>query len=172
MQDKQIIFIRHGEKKKGIHLSQKGIIRSIELVPFFMNRYNTNINIPDIIIAMRQNLNNSNRAFETIKPLADTLNIYIIHEFYKKDIQGLNDFIMNNLDKNILVCWEHKKIIDIVEKISNIKKLFWKKNQYTPIWILNNSQKTFKIFNQFKISKNNKVDYTQFKTEPIKEIFY
>lgn len=166
------MFIRHGEKKKGIHLSHKGVIRSQELVYFFTNQYNININIPDIIISMKQHLNNSNRAFETVKPLADALGINIIHEFYKKDIKGLHHFIQNNLNKNILVCWEHKKIIDIVEKITNIKSLFWGKKQYTPIWIINNSEKIFKIFNQFKITKDNQIDYTKFQINPTKTIIF
>lgn len=164
--NKQVIFIRHGEKKKGIHLSDKGIIRSNELVNFFVNKKNPNINIPDIIIAMRQHKNSSNRAIETVKPLSIELNINIIHNFYKNDIIKLYSFINDNLDKNILVCWEHKKIIDIVKVLTynRLFNLFWKRKDYISIWIIANN--TFNIFNQFKITKKC-IDYSNFKTEPI-----
>jgi len=125
----EIIFIRHGEKKKSKNddgnLSKTGEIHAKCWVDFFrdQNRPIT-IGLPNSLYAMKMGnkKDSSNRPYETILPLAQFLNLKINNNFSRDDYTSvIHDILNNNAGKNVLVCWEHKTIVDLVNEI--IKQL-------------------------------------------------
>jgi hypothetical protein len=125
---KQIIFIRHAEKPSGSksdpdngQLSDLGVAHSSCWVKFFQNiPSQVNVNKPDIIYAMKQHKpTSSNRPYNTILPLSKYLNIPINNSIERDDTKGIANAILSNSDKTVLVCWEHKAIPDIANKLFN-----------------------------------------------------
>lgn len=116
-----VTFIRHGEKdpKENVHLNRMGYARANEYVHYFKDHGF------DCIIAMKQHKeDSSNRCYETIKPLADSLNLEVIKEFgydqMKKNVDFLRDLKDSKKYKHILVCWEHTEIGEIIKKLTRI----------------------------------------------------
>jgi broad specificity phosphatase PhoE len=178
--DKQIIFIRHGEKTKDdpINLSNSGKLRANELVSYFQN--SSIVNKPDIIIAMKQNhIDSSNRPYETIKPLSDAYNITLINPYNRDQVDELVTMIISLDNKNVLICWEHSVIAEITEKLIKKKfnykhlKLTWSDspesgieddNDYSSMWIIQNNM--FEVYKQFDIYSNFMISYSNVKNDP------
>ena len=168
---KQIIFIRHGEKTADdpVHLSNVGVLRSKEIVSFFVQKINPNIDIPDMIIAMKQHTSHSSdRPRETVIPLANSLGINVLTPYTRDEIDDLVDFIFKHKDqKNILICWEHSVIADIMKLLlTRIYKhmkhmhLNWNSNpesssddgeDYSSIWVIDGDY--FHVYKQFDHEK-------------------
>ena len=65
----------------------------------------------------------SNRPYQTILPLATYANLSINNNYLRDDyIETVTDILNNNAGKNVLVCWEHKVIVDLVNEI--IKQVY------------------------------------------------
>jgi len=126
-----ITFIRHGEKpKSGIHLNKDGYLRS-KFLPTILEK----IPKPDIIIAMSQhNKHTSNRPYETVKDLAEYLNLEIISDFTRYQVSKLINFIEKHPDKNILICWEHNVLSEIMYRITNVD-VKWHSYDYDSIYV-------------------------------------
>lgn len=130
---------------------------------------------------MKQNhKDSSNRPYQTLLPLSKELNIPIYNEIKRDSINDLIKFIFNKLENtennNILICWEHTVIADIIKEIlkrQGIKhiELLWGKNpeskkedddDYSSMWVLNFAVQcerdnfrieTLKVYNSFEIKK-------------------
>ena len=136
-----ITFIRHAEKNDNdpIHLSESGIIRANELVNFFIEK-KRDIPLPTKIIAMKQkNKKSSNRPYETIYPLAQKLNLEINTDLKKKEIKKIVDYIIENENENILVCWEHEYLVEIIKQLTRIH-LKWKSDDYSSVYVWDDKQ--------------------------------
>jgi len=111
----QLILIRHGEKgEEPVDLDPQGLQRAQCLVDYFTNPvgpYNT----PNHIYAMKQkHSDSSNRAVETVQPLADALDKKIHNDFEKgEEKKCVDDIIARYPGKTVLVCWEHDTLVDI-----------------------------------------------------------
>ncbi len=131
-----IVFIRHGEKPKdtdNIHLSKDGQYRAKNLTKLLKI-----IPIPNIIIAMKQETNNkSNRPYETVKYLASELGLPVWTEYTRDQTEKLIDFVNKNNNKNILICWEHNVLADIIQKITNVD-INWHSDDYDSLYIYQN----------------------------------
>lgn len=120
---KEIIFIRHGEKKSKNddgNLSKTGEIHSKCWVDFFRNNRPSTIGLPNSLYAMKMGnkKDSSNRPYETILPLSKALNLPINNNFSREEYSSvIHDILNNNAGKNVLVCWEHKTIVNLVNEI-------------------------------------------------------
>lgn len=132
----------------------------------------------------QRNKKSSNRPFQTILPLAKKLNIDIKLSYKRNAIKNLINYIKNNCDKNILICWQHESIPFIVEELIKLSNLKWglnpesnkDYNDYTPIWIIENKidkvlqlqKKIFSVYTEFEIIKKkseNIISYKNFTTD-------
>ena len=155
----QLIFIRHAEKnnKDLVNLSKQGVSRAKELTRFFINQINYKIEIPEVIVAMKQhNKHSSNRSFETISDLAETLSLNIVSDFKRDDTKDLIKFL-NNQTTTTLVVFEHKKLIEMVIKMTGLKHLTWDSDNYSDIIVLENN--SIYIYNSFEINSDNEIVY-------------
>jgi hypothetical protein len=189
MRPNQIIFIRHGEKvnKAGqiepIHLSENGIIRANELVNFFRNHRPSKINIPNIIVAMKQSKkgkDSSNRPVESVTPLADFYRLPVIANHIVSEVDE-EAYQINDIgeDKNVLVCWEHKYMVSIAQ-ILGAPVEYWGLEPsidddnggdcFDAIWVLTkdtNGDIDFDVFRQFSVAENGIISYNNVSEEPI-----
>lgn len=164
------IFIRHGEKTENdsINLSSAGYVRRNELPNFFINKYNK-LNIPERLIAMKQHtLYTSNRPYQTVSLLAYELKLKIENNYTQKEILETVSTIMDDINKDTLICWEHKEMVEMIEKLIyemyNYKiKLKWGKNpskneedsnDYTSIWVIDPINHTLNVYSQFDVIYN------------------
>ena len=128
----KIMFIRHGEKSKhdDVNLSATGFWRAYSYIHYFISNKNYT---PDIIYAFKQkDHSNSNRPLETILPLYafltkdDAKACKLNNEYYRDDVSELVKDIEKSVKDgyhNILVCWEHDVIPEIINKFGfkNVK---------------------------------------------------
>ena len=139
----QIILIRHSEKDHGIHLSEDGYKRSLKIENILLNKY---IHIPDILIAMKQhNKHTSVRPIETIEPIANKLGLTINSHFEKNELNKLMDFTIQNIDKNILICWEHSVLMTFLEKLTSVK-LEWLSDDYSTVIVVIPLKKSITLY--------------------------
>jgi len=127
-----IIFIRHGEKPKSHadpHLSKLGVERAKRLSQILQNPY---ISRPDEIIAMKPLGDHSNRPFETVEYLAKELGLEIMIKYTRDQIHKLVESL--DTDKNILICWEHTILSEIIQKISGVD-INWHEDDYDSVYI-------------------------------------
>lgn len=175
---KKIYFIRHGEKKSDpIHLSKTGLIRANELPKFLLDFLHLQI---DHIVAMKQvKKDKSNRPFETVWPIATKLNLTVIDYFERDSVKEVCHYLQMCPFENILVCWEHSVIPEIVSKYLETKaalaggkeihhkKLHWGLNplkdekdsddDYTALWEV--SDNSISVHREFEVCKNGEIDY-------------
>lgn len=173
MKAKQLIFIRHGEKVNNdnevedVHLSEEGYKRAEQLPDFFIKNRPDSINIPEVLIAMKQHKKHtSNRPYETIEPLAKTLDLPIINDYLASETKEIAYELMHNYkNKTVLVCWEHKNIVNILNEMDiNVKSWgftpFKDKHSdcYDVVWVVDhNSLSVYKEFENIKFN-----DYGRF----------
>ena len=166
----EIVFIRHGEKKNKHDigdLSKTGEIHAKCWLQFFQdqNRPST-IGLPNSLYAMKMGhkKDSSNRPYETILPLSQYLNIPINNKYLRDDHESvITDILKNNAGKNVLVCWEHKKIVDLVNEIikqvnlnnCNLRVKNWGENvvskidedsNYSTLWKITFEENDIKLY--------------------------
>ena len=185
------IFIRHGEKAKD-NLSDIGFVRRNNLKGFFdyINKKHLTKNVDDCVIKLpkriitskQENNEISDKPYQTVRVLANQLNINI--ESYKADtiVKSLKK---KDLETDTLICLDHEQLVSEVEKliykIYNIKiELHWGRNpqnkyhdnfDYTSVWVLNTESNELLVYNQFEVVYNQRydyynIDYLQIKEEP------
>lgn len=185
------IFIRHGEKAKD-NLSDIGFVRRNNLKGFFdyINKKYLTQNVDDCVIRLpkriitskQENNEISDKPYQTVRVLANQLNINI--ESYKADtiVKSLKK---KDLETDTLICLDHEQLVSEVEKliykIYNIKiELHWGRNpqnkyhdnfDYTSVWVLNTESNELLVYNQFDVVYNQRydyynIDYLQIKEEP------
>lgn len=114
----QVIIIRHAEKGTGNDLSPQGYQHAQELVSYFESNPDvTQYGTPIAIYAMSPSEDDpSNRAVETVTPLAGALGLTLQGQFSKMQIQQVASAVMSDAaysGKMVLICWEHKVIPDL-----------------------------------------------------------
>ena len=124
---KQIIICRHGEKPKDKNyfgLSQKGFARSAYLVDYFANPITVKgkpmYNKPDKIYCFNVH-NGINRSKQLMQPLIDSHNIphsYIYNNHEDGTTEMINELFADNGNANVLICWEHKIIPQMIQLIA------------------------------------------------------
>jgi hypothetical protein len=104
----QILLIRHAEKtgdKADAHLNARGYQRAAALIRLFPARFER----PRYIFASHASAH-SNRPFETVSPLAQTLKMKIDSRFRNEDYSGLAKHLLSTpvySGSTVLVCWHH-----------------------------------------------------------------
>jgi len=188
------IFIRHGEKARdNINLSDVGFVRRNNLKGFFdyINKKHLTKNVDECVIRLperiitskQENNESSDKPYQTVRVLANQLNINI--ESYKAGdiIKSLKN---KDLDIDTLICLDHEQLVSEVEKliykIYNIKLgLHWGINpqntyhdnlDYTSVWVLNTESNELVVYSQFDVVYNPRydyynIDYIKIKDEPI-----
>lgn len=145
----KIYMIRHGEKidDKHIGLSKIGKIRSKSISRKFSN---SKYNISKIYVQQYHDDGGRKRAYDTIKPLADNLNIKIDSSCERDPIKCIINKILNNYKKeNIFIVWEHDYLQKIAEKLiselniqgKDLKHKLSKSNKgYNFLWLIENNR--------------------------------
>lgn len=156
----QILIIRHAEKPaNGPDLDDQGYQRAKLLVNYFETtpavlKYGT----PVAIYAaepgdVSRDVDASNRPLETVTPLAQALGLKINDSFTHDQTQEVAQDILSNPaydGKMVLICWEHKKIIDIVQALG-VSPLpgKWPGTDFGTVYEINFSGDQFSSFSQF-----------------------
>ena len=151
----QIIFIRHGEKNDKNddgNLNKVGVIHADCWLDFFKDKNRpSNISAPNSFYAMKKadKKDSSNRPYQTILPLANSYNLPINNQYLRDDCNSVvTDILSKNAGKNVLVCWEHKVIVDLVNEI--IKQVYNDKCEF----------KTHSWGDKIQSTKDNPDDYS------------
>jgi hypothetical protein len=139
----QVIIIRHAEKPaKGNGLSLRGEERAAALVPYFRKSEElVQFKAPVAIYAQRASTPTaSRRAIETVKPLADCLELQVNDSYMRDDYKSMVDEIMNSKDyegRTVLICWEHKIIPKIAAQLgAKDAPTNWPDSEYDRTWII------------------------------------
>lgn len=117
--DARIYLIRHGEKIDDDHigLSNTGKQRAQCVKNVFAE---VDRRVDYIIVQDYKSNGKRIRPYNTVKPLADKLGLEVDHHCDKKDEDCVYDTIKKAAKdgkRTILVCWEHKHLTDIAEKL-------------------------------------------------------
>ncbi len=139
----QILFMRHGEKPlQGDELSEQGWQRARALPSLFLNRPEfQKYGAPVALYAMSpEKVKGSVRAIQTLKYVSQLFHLPLDTRFTRDQV----DELINNIksDKNfdgkmIVVCWEHKVLVQIAQKLGLSNKYDWKSEIYDRVWELN-----------------------------------
>lgn len=109
-----VYLIRHGEKPvSGSGLNPQGLERSQCLVNVFSAK--SHYNIGHIMAQEPQKSGKQQRPYDTVKPLALSLNMTIDTSCQRDDSACVANVVGNYTGPgNILICWEHKRLTDIM----------------------------------------------------------
>ncbi|KAL1894314.1 hypothetical protein Cpir12675_003696 [Ceratocystis pirilliformis] len=112
-----VYLIRHGEKpKEGNGLSAKGMQRAECLKNLFGK--DSNYNIGHIMAQKPKKNGKRKRPYDTVKPLADHLDIEVDTSCPRGNMKCVKKAIKHYKGKgNILICWEHKRLTKIVKTL-------------------------------------------------------
>ena len=155
----QIIFIRHGEKAKGKHLSDKGYLRAIYLADYIFHPFGV-FKIPQMLYIMElKNEKKSVRCFETMKPTIDKGISYRM--IPRANTESFAKSLLKDIHDTILVCYEHERILDILN-ILGIPVNAWgfepesgkdDNTCFDATWVVNivGGSKTLTVYKQFDI---------------------
>jgi phosphohistidine phosphatase SixA len=138
----EILLIRHGEKDGGPDLSERGRERAEALVSFFQtNPAVTTHGVATVIYAAApKHEGSSNRAVETIQPLADALGIAVDSDYTSGEYSDMVDEVMSSSEYDgqvVLICWHHGKLPDIAEALGiSPKPADWDDTVFDRVWRL------------------------------------
>ncbi len=149
----QILLIRHGEKPdQGSELSEQGWQRAKALPKLFLNRSEfTSHGLPVVFYAMSPSKpGGSVRAIQTVKMASEQFHVPIETRFTRDQVSELAASIKNDQSLNgkmIVICWEHKVLLDIAAKLGVKQRLDWPSEQYDRVWNLTyDDQGNLKLF--------------------------
>lgn len=132
---KYVYLIRHGEKPSdgGTGLSAQGEKRadcvSNEFGP------NSDYNIGYILAQDYKSNGKRKRPYDTVKPLADKLGLTVDHDCDRDKPKCVRKKVDKySGDKNILICWEHSALSDIVDKLGVKDVPSYPHDRYDLIW--------------------------------------
>ncbi|KAL4940972.1 hypothetical protein BDV06DRAFT_230024 [Aspergillus oleicola] len=133
--DPTVYLIRHGEKPDdgGTGLSAQGEDRAQCVRQVFGASSEYNIGY---IMAMTPKDNGKrNRPYLTVKPLADDLGLEVDTSCDRDDPECVKDAVDDyDGDGNILICWEHDALTDIVEELGMDDAPEYPDDSYDLIW--------------------------------------
>jgi len=119
-------LIRHGEKPSNdeVHgLSDKGGERAAYLPQVFGPT--SNYNIAKIMAQHPKKSGSEDRPYQTVKPLADSLELDVDKSIHRDDISGAvadaMAFVQSGPAGNLLICWEHKELGKIAQALGVTK---------------------------------------------------
>lgn len=119
-----VYLIRHGEKPEtGNGLNAQGVRRAQCLQNVFGNTSSYAISH---IMAQTPKLSNGEwkrqRPLDTVKPLANDLGLPVDTSCDRDDSDCVRRVVVDQYEQqggNILICWEHKKLVDIVHALGD-----------------------------------------------------
>ena len=117
----QVIIIRHAEKPdEGDDLSLAGRERAAALVPYFLGNLDVlEYKAPVAIYAQGPKTDGSSRRpVQTVKPLANALNLPVIDKYTREEFPLMVEEVRSRPEyegKMVLICWEHKVIPGIAK---------------------------------------------------------
>ncbi len=138
----QILLIRHGEKPdQGNELSQQGWLRAKALPNLFLKRTDfSTYGLPAVFYAMSPSkLGGSVRAIQTVKFASEQFHVPVETRFTRDQVSELVANIKNDQSLNgkmIVICWEHKVLLDIAAQLGVKQNLSWPSEQYDRVWNL------------------------------------
>lgn len=113
---RQVVLIRHGEKSKHdpVHLNRRGTLRSMFLPDYILFPYDDFRRPSYAFIMFLNGPRKSDRCFETLAPTIEEAHMQ--HEFVHRSLTGevVAKILGSNEGATSLVCWEHTRIVDIV----------------------------------------------------------
>ncbi|OAA70570.1 hypothetical protein ISF_02544 [Cordyceps fumosorosea ARSEF 2679] len=130
-----VYLIRHGEKPDdGDGLSAQGVQRAQCLRNVF--GANSNFNIGHIMAQTPKSSGKQQRPYDTVKPLADDLGMSVDTSCDRDDPKCVKKVVKNYTGSgNILICWEHKALTDIVEKLGDDNAPDYPSDHFDLIWV-------------------------------------
>lgn len=131
----RVVFIRHGEKpKKGSNLTCDGFNRSLQLPSVISKKFGIPTNVYVSALGLGEQTKHC-RMFETAIPLAVKYNLTLNTKYEEKDASALAADILKQ-SGTVLVVWEHKAIVPIVQALGVKKDLTWDDDDFDSIWIV------------------------------------
>jgi broad specificity phosphatase PhoE len=139
----QVLLIRHAEKPDdgGSDLSARGWQRAEVLPKLFSRAAFTQFGLPVALYAMKPTDDGKSiRAVQTLKYVAQSLDLPIDQDYDKEEVQPLVDEIMSDdayEHKTVLICWEHKILEDIARAFGIANAPTWPDEQFDRVWVIN-----------------------------------
>lgn len=136
-----VYLIRHGEKPvEGDGLSAQGVQRAQCLRNVFGKT--SKYNIGHIMAQTPKQPSKAGdvsikrqRPLETVKPLANDLNLAVDTSCDRDDAECVKSVITSYTGTgNILICWEHKKLTDLVKALGDESAPEYSHDAYNLIW--------------------------------------
>jgi len=139
----EIIFLRHAEKpEKGAELNTQGWRRAAALPSLFERdpRILTHGTPVAIYAGAPAKAGGSVRSIQTMQATAKALHIPLIQSITRDQVDELVRTILASSayeGKTVLVCWEHKKIPEMIRAFGWVNgPARWKENVFDRLWIL------------------------------------
>lgn len=139
----QIILIRHAEKpeQKSENLSEKGFLRAREL-PRVFDLYPQLAfhGKPEFIFATKYvPEESSRRTYQTVKPLAKSLNLDIDDSYLTEDYENLAHDLLQNPkyeNRSVFIAWTHSYIVELAQALGSAPKDKWKSSIFDRLWVI------------------------------------
>ena len=137
----QILMIRHAEKPvSGNELSPKGWERA-KLLPSLFERIEfKKFGMPTALYAMTPSKpGGSVRAIQTLRYVSEKLVLKINSDFTRDQVIEMVSEIKNERTydgKMIVICWEHKVLLDLAKALGVKEPLDWPSQQFDRVWSL------------------------------------
>lgn len=139
----RILFLRHAEKPaEGPELNATGRRRAAALPSLFLSdpRAAAWGRPVALFAASPEKPGGSIRSIQTIEPLGRALGLPLITRFRRDDVQAVAQDILSSPafdGKTVLVCWEHKRIPDIMRALGWTRgPNRWPDDVFDRVWIL------------------------------------
>ncbi len=139
----KVIIIRHAEKPEGKsdNLSPVGFKRAEAFVKIFDLHPDLAENGPPDFIFAAKYLpgETSNRSYQTVAPLATSLNLAVATPFQTDDYAQLADEILSNPLYNnrfILIAWTHSNIPGLAKRLGSAPGNKWNPIVFDRMWVL------------------------------------
>ncbi|OOF93623.1 hypothetical protein ASPCADRAFT_209565 [Aspergillus carbonarius ITEM 5010] len=133
--DSTVYLIRHGEKPSngGTGLSSVGSERAQCLTHVFGP--DSDYNIGYIIAEQPKSDGKRDRPYETVLPLAEELGLTVDTSCTKTDAKCVKKLVKHYSGSgNILICWEHGELTDIVEELGDDNAPTYPSDRFDLIW--------------------------------------
>ncbi|KAF3402099.1 hypothetical protein F1880_009828 [Penicillium rolfsii] len=129
-----VYLIRHGEKPdSGDGLSAQGLERAQCLRNVF--GASSGYNIGYIMAQTPKSSGKRQRPLDTVEPLAQDLGLTVDTSCDRDDPDCVNDVVKGyNGSGNILICWEHDALTDIVKELGDKNAPDYPDDSYNIIW--------------------------------------
>ncbi|KAF7195022.1 hypothetical protein HII31_03696 [Pseudocercospora fuligena] len=130
-----VYLIRHGEKpSSGNGLNAQGMQRAQCLRNVF--GANSGYNIEAILTQDYKSDGSRKRPYDTVLPLSQDLGLKIDHSCDRDDSDCVHDKVkdLKNLNGNVLICWEHKALHDIVKALGDDDAPDYPSDRFDIIW--------------------------------------